>query len=152
MSAVTVTNLSILCIIEDLPFISSYHLPLENMQYREQLLSEATHCICIQVIESSENGLAGKGASRSSSSNKIPPCHGQGCHALEKVAQGPARPSWDLNLSYFKTIPSCPITINPRKKSLIFLEGMGRLLCPSLLQADQPQFPQPLLTGEVIHH
>ena len=66
----------------------------------------------------------------------------------------------NLNLlSQFKTIPSCPITINPCKQpySLLFicslqvLEGHSDVSPePSLLQAKQAQFPQPFLTGEVL--
>ena len=62
-------------------------------------------------------------------------------------------------LSQFKTIPPCPITIQPHKqpfpllfiRSLQVLEGHSEVSPqPSLLQAKHAQFPQPFLTGEVL--
>jgi len=63
------------------------------------------------------------------------------------------------SLSQFKTIPTCPITIHPRKQpfpllfihSLQVLEGHNEVsLEPSLFQAKQAQFPQPFFIGEVL--
>ena len=66
----------------------------------------------------------------------------------------------NLNLpSQYKTIPSCPITVHPRKQpfpflfilSLQVLEGHNEVSPqPSLLQAKQAQCPQPFLIGEVL--
>ena len=59
-------------------------------------------------------------------------------------------------LSQFKTIPPCPITIQPRKQlvpfpfigSLQVMEGHNDVSPePSLPQAKQSQFPQPFLIG-----
>ena len=81
---------------------------------------------------------------------------GWGIHSLlgQPVQCGPKPP-----LSQFKTIPPCPITIQPRKQLFPFLficsfevlEGRNEVsLKPSLLQAKQSQFPQPFLIGEVL--
>ena len=62
-------------------------------------------------------------------------------------------------LFQFKTIPSCPVAIHPPKqlhpflfvRSLQILEGHNEVSPePSLLQAEQAQFPQAFFIGEVL--